>query len=156
MSALNHFLCPSDAVSLCSLAFDDLGNLYVSCQHTNTVLRFEKDTFEPLPLPPKLQHIPIIDEKTAGPDVVPSLSTALFRGTFYQYEIYPKLEKKHHNHQYPMYKNDEMASKEGVRGIAFVEENLWIACEDTRGVSVVNPDGMEVRRRYRVVAGQFS
>lgn len=131
------------------MAFDSVGNLYVSCQHTNTVLRFEKDTFKPIPLPPRLKHIPLIDEKVAHTDVIPSLNTALFEGTFFQYEVLPeqRMQHKHHNKKSKQAGSENlMTTKEGVRGLTFVEEDLWVACEDTKGVSVVNPDGVETHR----------
>lgn len=48
-------------------------------------------------------------------------------GTFYQYR----------------YKN---TPAEGVRAIAFVKENLWVANERVDGVDVVNPDGHRIHR----------
>jgi hypothetical protein len=137
---------PPSSSFLPSIAFDPSGNLYVSCQHTNTVLRYDKDTFAPLPLPQTLQHVPIIDEEKAKSDVVPSVHTALFEGTFFQYEVFPKKKKKHKRKKKKKKKWDE-EPKEGVRDLGFVGEDLWIACEDIKGVSVVNPEGVEVRAR---------
>jgi hypothetical protein len=53
------------------ITFDHHGNIYVSFQHTNTVLRFKKDTFEPFPSPPYLPSSSSPDEP--------------YPGTFYQY-----------------------------------------------------------------------
>jgi len=39
------------------LCFDEQENLYASFQHTGTVLRFYKDTFMPIPLPPSFHHL---------------------------------------------------------------------------------------------------
>jgi hypothetical protein len=118
---------------VCRLAFDSSGAMYVSCQHTNTVMRFEKDTFLTSPLPSSLADVPLIEDT----NTVPSIHTALYPGTFFQYEVFP--ESSHRQKKY-----DLEERKEGVRDVVFVEENLWIASEDIRGVSVVAPSGEEV------------
>lgn len=124
------------------ITFDQAGALYVSCQHTNTVLRFEPDTFEPSPLPPAIAHVPLIDEKRDSSEV-PSVNTAVYPGTFFQYEVFSEKKK---NHKKKRRKHEEEEPHEGVRDVVFVEEDLWVASEDIRGVSVVAPSGQEIHR----------
>jgi DNA-binding beta-propeller fold protein YncE len=57
------------------ITFDKVGNIYVSFQHTNTVLRFKKDSFEPLPYP---DHFKTLVSKKSYTDTP-------YPGTFYQY-----------------------------------------------------------------------
>lgn len=90
------------------LCFDDDGNLYASFQHTDTVLRFDRDTF-------------------ASMDINPSYSWSgdvfsYFDGTFVQFG-----EPSEHS-----------KAARGVRSIIFVRGNLWISNEDLEGVVVVS------------------
>jgi DNA-binding beta-propeller fold protein YncE len=57
------------------ITFDYHGNIYVSFQHTNTVLRFKKDTFEPFPAP---AYLPSSTSSSSSSDDP-------YPGTFYQY-----------------------------------------------------------------------
>lgn len=103
------------------ITFDRFGNIYVSFQHTNSVLRFHKDTFEPMPFPEYMWKV-LNHSKT---DITP------YPGTFFEY-IYPPNTNK----------------TEGIRDITFIQENLWIANEDLKGISIVNPNGQEIHRIY--------
>jgi DNA-binding beta-propeller fold protein YncE len=60
------------------ITFDQMGNIYVSFQHTNTVLRFKKDTFEPMSY---LDHFMKYLSKKSHEDMTP------YPGTFYQYPL---------------------------------------------------------------------
>lgn len=124
------------------IAFDPNGNLYVSCQHTNTVLRFRKDTFEPMPLPDALRNVSLIDEATADIDVLPSIYEEVFQGTFYQFDIFPESSKKRKKRK----RKKHSEPKQGVRDLVFVGENLWVACEDTKSVSIISPHGSEIHK----------
>lgn len=90
------------------ICFDGDGNVLASFQHTDCVLRFRKDTFEPMPLPP------LLSSSYRWQD--------LFAGTFYQFGS-PGL--------HPI-------SEQGVRGIVRLDDMLWIANEDIGGVAVVS------------------
>lgn len=100
----------SGAAHAYGIAFDQRGDLYVSFQRSESVIRFSADTFQPAPLPPPLRTV----------------SPAPAAGTFFQFTY------RH--------------SGEGVRAIAFVGENLWIADERTDAISVVDSDGHRIRK----------
>jgi hypothetical protein len=90
------------------LCFDDRGNLYASFQHTNTVLGFKKDTFEPIDINPVYAN----NRK----------SIDYFDGTFIQFGEPIEHDKIHR----------------GVRSIVYVNGNIWIAHEDLEGIIVVS------------------
>lgn len=56
------------------ITFDSKKNIYVSFQHTNTVLRFHHDSFEPLPFSDHIQQL-----------YSTNMITEPYPGTFYQY-----------------------------------------------------------------------
>lgn len=99
------------------LTRDDIGNIYASFQHTDVVLRFQKDSFHPMSLPDAIARE--IEKGILTPQEV-------FPGTFfaYSFSIYNK--------------------KQGIRDIEWVQNYLWVANEDTKGVSIVDSDGFEV------------
>jgi hypothetical protein len=87
--------------------FDNDGNIYASFQHTDNVLRFKKDTLEPMELPMGLQ----MQQK----------EMRYYPGTFYQFGkvgVHPITEQ-------------------GIRSIAVVGQDLWIANEDINGIAIV-------------------
>jgi outer membrane protein assembly factor BamB len=86
------------------------GNVYASFQHTDTVLRFARDTLLPMKLPPALQNEHTWRE--------------FFPGTFAQFG-----DPKEHD-----------VSEQGIRSIAFVFGNLWVANEDIGGVAIFQLD----------------
>jgi hypothetical protein len=83
------------------IALDAQENMYVSCQNTNVVLRFDT-TGNPIPLPPYFNG-----------------STDFFPGTFAVFN----------------------SASNGVRGVGFVGDNLWVASEDDGGVVAYLPTG---------------
>lgn len=91
------------------IAFDNDKNLYVSSQHTDNVLRFYKDTFEPMPFPKHMMR---------------SLAHNYnyFPGTFLQFG-----EPNVHD-----------VSQQGVRDVVQVEDQFWVANEDIDSVYVVD------------------
>ncbi|RYG68702.1 hypothetical protein EON64_04590 [archaeon] len=90
------------------LAFDSDGNIYASFQHTDLVLRFQKDTFQPLPLPPALRSNKYWRD--------------YFLGTVVQFGV-PGVHR---------------ITEQGVRGITILGDDLWVANEDIGGVAVVS------------------
>jgi hypothetical protein len=91
------------------IAFDPEGNIFVSFQHTDNVLRFHKDTLAPYELPVAL---------TLGTN----RENKYFPGTFYQFGqagIHSLTER-------------------GIRSILIVHDNLWIANEDINGIAIVS------------------
>ena len=90
------------------ITFDDRGNVYASFQHTDTVLRFEKDNFSPLDLNPVY-----LTNRNA---------VTYFDGTFLQFGEPTEHDKVHR----------------GVRSILNVNGNIWIAHEDLEGIVVVS------------------
>ena len=94
------------------------GNIYATFQHTDTVLRFQKDTFAPLSYPPSMQAAHRTGKKP-------------FNGTFLQFG-----EPEDHN-----------VNEQGIRGIAIIDSNAWIANEDMDTVHIVDlQTGMTVRK----------
>lgn len=90
------------------LTFDHELNIYASSQHTDNVLRFKKDTFEPMDVPPALS--------------LRAKEIKYYPGTFYQFGrvgLHPVREQ-------------------GIRSIKVVEDTLWIANEDISGVVIVD------------------
>ncbi|KAJ1432271.1 hypothetical protein B484DRAFT_395063 [Ochromonadaceae sp. CCMP2298] len=95
---------------LYGMTFDAEQNVYTSSQHTDVVQRFYKDTFEPMPFPPYLE------------ETYKSKAMTTFPGTFMQFEL-PTVHK---------------SSKQGVRDLAHVHGEIWIANEDIDGVTLVD------------------
>lgn len=52
------------------VTFDDDGNLYVSFQHTNSVLRYEHDSFRPMEINRELESNRNFDEYFPGKNVI--------------------------------------------------------------------------------------
>jgi hypothetical protein len=90
------------------ITFDGDGNVYASFQHTDCVLRFAKDTFTPMHLPLSIQSSKHHKD--------------YFPGTFVQFG----LPGVHH------------VEEQGVRGLARVNNTLYVANEDLGGVMVVD------------------
>lgn len=93
------------------LTFDDHGNVYVSFQHTDNVLRFHKNTHTPMKLPYALRH--------ANPN---NLTRPYFPGTFVQFGQ-------------PMLHD---ITEQGVRAIEFINGRLWVCNEDLNGIVIVD------------------
>ena len=111
------------AIHAYGISFDNDGNLYVSYQHTNVILRSTKDTFEPMPLPGTMQR----RQEEEG--------VKLYEGTFYQFGE-PKIQESH---------------KQGVRSIAWAsndlyEELLWVANEFDDAVHIIDKEANIVRK----------
>lgn len=104
------------------LALDADQNIYSSFQHTDVVLRFFADSHKEMPLPP------VVERRTDRAE--------LFPGTFHQFGK-PHVHIKQHR---------------GVRGIAVVGDQLWVANRNLGGVEVFDLasgatiDFMAVRR----------
>jgi hypothetical protein len=94
-----------------SIDFDINGNIYGSFQDTDIVLRFEKDTFIPMPSPSHVIKQSVVN---------------MYPGLFYQFSN----------------------KKQGIRGIRFVMNNLWIANEDLNSIVIVNMEGIEIHRIF--------
>lgn len=90
---------------LCS---DDDHNLYVSNQHTDNVLRFDGDNFDPVELPSSIRD----DHRWRD----------YYKGTFVQFGK-PEVHEE---------------EEQGVRGIVRYKDTIWIANEDLGGVAVVS------------------
>ena len=91
------------------IAFDQDENVYVSSQHTDNVMRFTKDSFEPMPSPPYMTRSS-------------SLYYTNYPGTFKQYGQ----------------PNTHSLNEQGVRDIAYANNQIWIANEDLRAISVID------------------
>lgn len=92
------------------LCFDSMGNLYVSFQHTNCVLRFTRDSFFPMDINPQLEHS--------------SNHLRYYDGTFIQFG---EPSGSHHDKK-----------QQGIRSIISVHDDIWIANEFLEGVVVAN------------------
>eukprot|EP01038_Epipyxis_sp_PR26KG_P012928 gene12928-17329_t len=90
------------------ITFDSDGNIYASFQHTDSVLRFLKDSFDPMPFPITIREKQLWKGKE------------YYAGTFVQFG-----NPEQHN-----------PAEQGVRGIARVHGSIWIANEDLKGVAV--------------------
>lgn len=90
------------------ICFDEAGNVMASFQHTDAVLRFHRDTFEPMPLPLNLR----MSHKWKD----------YYDGTFVQFGQ----------------PGPHSVDEQGVRGIARVNDTLWVANEDLGGVVIVS------------------
>jgi streptogramin lyase len=104
------------------LSFDNDGNLYVSYQHTNAILRSQKDTFQPMALPQAMQN----REGEEG--------LTFFEGTFYQFGE-PKVQDQ---------------SRQGVRSIAWAVNNeygelLWVVNEFENAIYIMDKAANVVR-----------
>lgn len=113
------------------LTFDDDGNLYVSTQHTDLVLRYLPDSFLPLSSPDLPPHTkpptPQIISSHISPgktSVVTNVAKQIHNGSFVDFSNLPGSSGKHR--------------PEGVRGIAYVHGNIWVAHEDINGILVVD------------------
>jgi hypothetical protein len=89
------------------ISFDRSGHIYTSFQGTDLVLRFAKDTFQPLPLPPTL----MTDYKW----------NEYYAGSFVQFGKIGMHNEK----------------EQGIRGIVVVRDTLWVANKDIGGIAVV-------------------
>lgn len=104
------------------ITFDNQGNLYVSYQHTNAILRSTRDEFHPLPLPQAMK------------DREASEGIKLYEGTFYQFGL-PIIQK---------------SKDQGIRSIAWANhssaagELLWVANEFEDKVYILNHDAAVV------------
>lgn len=94
---------------LYGIAFDPDGNVYVSSQHTDNVLRFYKDTFEPMPQPRFMNR-----SNADRFDFYP--------GTFIQFGT-PTLHD---------------VTEQGVRDVISVDDKIWLANEDDNSVRVID------------------
>ncbi len=154
-----------------SVSVDAAGDVYASFQHSDGVLRFHRDTLQPMPAPLSIQHLNTYQNSVVNSFKKKHLSQ-LPNGTFVQFGR-PGV----HN-----------LTEQGIRGIAWVPVNftafhnvsfstssaaavgvspstsannnnnsdpaspslppqyLWIANEDLDGVFVVDKEGMEVAR----------
>lgn len=97
------------------ITFDSHDNLYISNQHTDNVLRFYKDSFKAMPLPPALATDP---------------------GRYYFYDGTFKQFGSPNNHG---------STEQGIRSIIIVHNEMWIANEDFDGVVMVDlPTGLSL------------
>lgn len=92
------------------ICFDEHNNIYASFQHTDVVLRFHKDTFAPMPLPPALQDY--------------HKWRSFHPGSFAQFG-----QAGPHN-----------TWEQGIRSIIHVNGNLWIANKDINGIAITSID----------------
>ena len=93
------------------VAVDEDRNVYASFQHTDVVLRFDGESFRPLPLPLALQSSP--QRRDFWP------------GTFYQFGSSPSGDRS-------------SAREQGVRDLLVIGRHVWVANEDVGGVLVVD------------------
>ena len=119
----SHSFFREGAIHAYGMAFDNNGNLYVSYQHTNVILRSTKDTFEPMPLPGAMQR----RQEAEG--------LKLYEGTFYQFGQ-PMIQESHN---------------QGVRSIAWAsnnehEELLWVANEFENAVYILDQEANLVKK----------
>lgn len=106
------------------ICFDDDENIYASFQHTDTVLRFYKDTFEPMPLPPALSY----SNRDSRYEKYHNKQEDYFKGTFFQFGKSGQHEK----------------SEQGIRSIIKVKNNIWISNEDLEAVLLVSIETGEI------------
>ncbi len=104
------------------MTFDDEGNLYASFQHTDNVLRFYKDNFQPMPVP-KAVNDGIVDG---------TISKQVPLGTFIQFG-----EPGVH-----------VSKEQGVRAIAWADHALWVANEDTNSVLILDAEGYTLKELF--------
>jgi YVTN family beta-propeller protein len=91
------------------IAFDPENNLLVSSQHTDNVLRFKKDTFEPMAFPSKMM-----------------------RSVAHTYDYYPGTFLQFGE------PNVHDVDHQGVRDVISVEDKIWVANEDIDSIYVVD------------------
>jgi hypothetical protein len=112
---------------------DEQGNVYVSFQDTDSVLRFSYD-----PSAPRVTYytkqdlltgsfVPI--ESPSGLPLLKKDDYSYFNGTFVQFGTPSDIGS---------------TGDMGIRSILFVEKNLWVANEDLDGIVIVNPEGVYV------------
>lgn len=94
---------------LYGICFDEDNNLYASSQHTDNVLRFYKDSYDPMPLPSKMIR-------------PPGQRRNFFPGTFIQFGE-PMIHE---------------VNEQGVRDVAAVGNTIWVANEDIDSVYVLS------------------
>jgi hypothetical protein len=92
------------------ICFDNHNNIYASFQHTDVVLRFHKDTFVPMPLPPALRDY--------------HKWRSFYPGSFAQFGN----PGAHHTWE------------QGIRSIVYVNGNLWMANKDLNGIAIAAID----------------
>lgn len=131
------------AVHAYGLTFDPQGNLYVSYEKTNVVLRASAGTWLPMPPPLypylRVRNDPVLDfrlqEEVVGrgyrnssplQQPSPPQRASLAPGTFLQFDS-------------PGLRLNE--SDTGVRALAWAGSYLWVANEDDRAVFIVDSDG---------------
>lgn len=90
------------------ICFDEDENIYISSQHTDNILRFSKDTFHPLPLPPYARQ----NRKWRE----------YFKGTFYQFGA----------------PEEHPVSSQGIRAILRMGDTIWTANEDINGIAIIS------------------
>lgn len=149
------------------LAFDAEGNLYVSYQHTNVVLRGARDTLQPMALPSLAHFATLPSPPPPPPPAVPlrqrqhqhSRQLQSRRRRLDEYQSPPQFQHKNHTDSPPppSDKRTNTTSRrfpgtfvqfgeavvhnetdQGLRSIAWCGEYLWIANEDADQVFVVN------------------
>jgi len=109
------------------LTFDAEGNLYVSTQHTDLVLRYRADTFAPLSAP---------DLSTENPPKPELISSEFSLGST---SLVTNVAKQVHNGSFVDFSNlNDHRVYEGVRGIAYVDGHIWIAHENINGIVVAD------------------
>jgi len=128
------------------ITFDEEGNIYVSFQHTDNVLRFYADTFERMPLPTALVEISGGNVTSNGDDAHSKEEVAVTRaleskigegddslafapGSFFQFgEV-----------------GIHKASEQGMRAVCWLDGHLWIANENKsevkQGILIIDEHG---------------
>lgn len=142
------------------LAFDAEGNLYVSYQHTNVVLRGARDTLQPM-APPTLARFATLPFPPSSTPLRQRQHqrTRQLRRRLDEYQSPPQFQHKNHTEipPPPADKSTNTTSRrfpgtfvqfgeadvhnatdQGIRSIAWCGEYLWIANEDADQVFIVN------------------
>jgi YVTN family beta-propeller protein len=94
---------------LYGIAFDPDGNVLVSSQHTDNVIRLYKDTFEPMPIPSMM-------------NLTTDRPFEYYPGTFIQFGTPTVHDVK----------------EQGVRDVIAVQDKIWVANEDDNSVRVID------------------
>jgi hypothetical protein len=97
------------------VTFDRDQNIYISNRNTDSILRFSKESFKPMPLPDGLA-------------LAQQPSSTFYEGTFIQFGA-PKV------HQDP---------DDAVRTVAYAEGKFWVAAAELSGVALVDERSGEV------------
>lgn len=134
-----------------AVTFDSVGNVYASFQHTDVVLRFQKDTFEPFDEPPRSLMTGSSNKYvnafmvSDGTDTVPPI----FPGTFAQFGL-PGLHI-HENQGIRGVKwitreisSDSSALNSSSIGVRALAEELWVANEDLNRIVILDKDAVEI------------